>query len=223
MHSSVRRHAPAYWRLDADRPAGVLRARPWRTVLGLLLLLAMVVPQRAVLADAPPAPDAESRPLRAWHFAEGNSRNGFETLLVRLGVRQKNSRPNHPTTCGKVERFQQTLKRWLRTQPSVATLAELQAQLDAFVDLYNHHRPHRSLPHHATPAVAYTTRPKAAPNGRDEDGLAFSMSWLRHHDRYDDNYSVDPHRSYEPPARAASCCHAEPSNSEPDALHASHL
>ena len=28
-------------------------------------------------------------------------------------VVQKNSRPNHPTTCGKVERFQQTLKNWL--------------------------------------------------------------------------------------------------------------
>jgi transposase len=29
-------------------------------------------------------------------------RNGFEAELVRLGVQQKNSRPNHPTTCGKV-------------------------------------------------------------------------------------------------------------------------
>jgi transposase InsO family protein len=37
-------------------------------------------------------------------------RNGLETELRRLHVRQKNSRPNHPTTCGKVERFQQTMK-----------------------------------------------------------------------------------------------------------------
>ena len=29
-------------------------------------------------------------------------RNGFEAELHRLGVQQKNSRPNHPTTCGKV-------------------------------------------------------------------------------------------------------------------------
>jgi hypothetical protein len=43
-------------------------------------------------------------------------------------VRQKNSTPNHPTTCGKVERFQQTMKNWLRAQPDQpATLAELQA------------------------------------------------------------------------------------------------
>jgi transposase InsO family protein len=39
-------------------------------------------------------------------------RNGFESELRALGVTQKNSRPNHPTTCGKVERFQQTLKSW---------------------------------------------------------------------------------------------------------------
>jgi transposase InsO family protein len=40
-------------------------------------------------------------------------RNAFEAELRRLGVVQKNSRPNHPTTCGKAERFQQTLKKWL--------------------------------------------------------------------------------------------------------------
>ncbi len=44
-------------------------------------------------------------------------RNGLETELRRLNIVQKNSRPNHPTTCGKVERFQQTLKKWLRAQP----------------------------------------------------------------------------------------------------------
>jgi transposase InsO family protein len=44
-------------------------------------------------------------------------RNGFEVELRRWGIVQKNSRPNHPTTCGKVERFQQTLKAWLHAQP----------------------------------------------------------------------------------------------------------
>jgi transposase InsO family protein len=98
-------------------------------------------------------------------FAHGGrtSRNGLENELVKLRVRQKNSRPNHPTTCGKVERFQQTMKKWLRTQPAATTINELQHQLDTFADTYNHHRPHRSLPHSATPAVAYTTRPKATP------------------------------------------------------------
>jgi transposase InsO family protein len=91
-------------------------------------------------------------------------RNGFEAELYRLGIVQKNSRPNHPTTCGKVERFQQTLKKWLHAQcPQPATLAQLQTLLDAFVEEYNHRRPHRSLEHRSTPAVAYAARPKATP------------------------------------------------------------
>ena len=40
-----------------------------------------------------------------------------------------------------------------------------------------------------------------APKGRDEEGLAFSMAWLRHHDRYDASYVLDTKRSYEEPAR----------------------
>lgn len=88
-------------------------------------------------------------------------RNAFEAELHRLGIQQINSTPNHPTTCGKIERFHQTLKKWLTAQPRATTLADLQTQLDEFTDEYNHRRPHRSLAHHATPATAYTTRPKA--------------------------------------------------------------
>jgi predicted dithiol-disulfide oxidoreductase (DUF899 family) len=42
-----------------------------------------------------------------------------------------------------------------------------------------------------------------APKGRDEDGLAFTMAWVRHHDRYTDNYFVDPAQLYMPPATIA--------------------
>jgi transposase InsO family protein len=103
-------------------------------------------------------------------FAGGRGgRTGLETELARRGIVQKNSRPNHPTTCGKAERFQQTMKNWLRAQPAQPdTLPALQALIDAFVDAYNHHRPHRSLPHRATPATAYAARPKATP-GADLD------------------------------------------------------
>jgi transposase InsO family protein len=95
-------------------------------------------------------------------------RNGFENELHRLGVTQINSTPNHPTTCGKIERFHQTLKKWLTSQPRAATLAGLQTQLHAFAQAYNHDRPHRSLPHQATPATAYTARPKANPANRTD-------------------------------------------------------
>jgi integrase-like protein len=99
----------------------------------------------------------------AGHGRQGG-RNAFEQQLRDWHVEQKNSKPNHPTTCGKVERFQQTLKKWLRAQPNQpSTIAELQTLLDRFVDEYNQHRPHRSLPHRATPAALYNTMPKALP------------------------------------------------------------
>jgi predicted dithiol-disulfide oxidoreductase (DUF899 family) len=42
------------------------------------------------------------------------------------------------------------------------------------------------------------------PKGRDEDGLKHSMAWVRYHDRYDENYRVDPLADYQPPKGA--CC-----------------
>ena len=98
-------------------------------------------------------------------FAGGRGgRNTFEQELHDRHVVQKNSRPGHPTTCGKVERFQQTLKKWLTAQPvQPATITELQALMDRFSEAYNRHRPHRSLPHRATPAALYDTVPKAVP------------------------------------------------------------
>ena len=128
-------------------------------------------------------------------FAGGRGgRTALETTLRRLNIVQKNSRPNHPTTCGKVERFQQTLKKWLRAQPDQPTaIAELQALIEEFTDEYNHRRPHRSLPHHATPAAAYTGRPKAGPSSdrtrdthdrvRTDKSDKSGAVTLRHHGR----------------------------------------
>ena len=59
-----------------------------------------------------------------------------------LGITFKHGKPYHPQTQGKVERFHLTLKKWLRKKPAAATLAELQAQIDRFVHIYNEERPH---------------------------------------------------------------------------------
>jgi transposase InsO family protein len=109
--------------------------------------------------------------VRLASIGHRGGRNGFEQQLRDWHVVQKNSRPHHPTTCGKVERFQQTMKNWLRAQPDQpATIAALQALLDQFRHEYNTTRPHRSLPHHATPAARYDTIPKALPGpSRDAD------------------------------------------------------
>jgi transposase InsO family protein len=89
-------------------------------------------------------------------------RVALEVELVALGIRCTHSRPYHPQTCGKVERFHQTLKRWLTKQPRAATVAALQTQLDTFRGYYNTARPHRAL-HRRTPAEVFAARPKAQP------------------------------------------------------------
>jgi hypothetical protein len=99
------------------------------------------------------------------HLAGGKGGlNAFEKQLRRIGTVQKNGQPNHPQTQGKVERCQQTMKKWLAAQrPQPATLTALQTLIDAFADEYNHRRAHKSLPHRQTPAARYHSLPKAAP------------------------------------------------------------
>lgn len=69
----------------------------------------------------------------------------FETNLRDAGIRPCTGRPYHPQTTGKVERFQQTLKKWLRRQDLAAGIDELQSQLEQFRLVYNHQRPHQGI------------------------------------------------------------------------------
>lgn len=85
--------------------------------------------------------------------------------LAELGIAAGHSRPYHPQTNGKVERFHQTLKKWLAKQPAAVTLAELQTQLDCFRHLYNHHRPHRAIDRQF-PADVWADAPKTGPADR---------------------------------------------------------
>jgi transposase InsO family protein len=96
----------------------------------------------------------------------GKSRRGrvvLETELDRLGIESKHSSPYHPQTCGKVERFHQTLKRYLQRQAPAENLAQLQLQLDCFRLYYNQQRPHRSVDGR-TPFQAFHARLKARPS-----------------------------------------------------------
>jgi transposase InsO family protein len=94
-------------------------------------------------------------------FTHGH--NDFELLLATLGITQKNGHPGHPQTQGKIERFHQTLKRWLACRPRPASIANAQTLLDEFTVIYNTQRIHRALPAATTPAQAYSARPKAHP------------------------------------------------------------
>jgi transposase InsO family protein len=95
--------------------------------------------------------------------APRGGRCAIELECAALGIRSIHSRPYHPQTCGKVERFHQTLKRFLAKQERAATIETLQSQLDRFRTYYNTVRPHRAIGRR-TPAEAFGARPKATPS-----------------------------------------------------------
>ena len=86
----------------------------------------------------------------------------FQANLGALGVTAITARPYHPQTCGKVERFHQTQKKWLARQPLARSITGLQHQLDTFRAYYNHDRPHRSLGG-VVPTERWHAQPPATP------------------------------------------------------------
>ena len=156
------------WLDDCTRYA--LHVSPHRRVTGPIVLTTFR--ETAGQHGIPASTLTDNGMVYTTRLAGGRGgRNALEHQLRAWNVTQKNSRPAHPTTCGKVERFQQTMKKRLRAQPvQPGTVAELQTLIAAVVDEYNHRRPHRSLPHRATPAARYNTIPKALPGeSRDPD------------------------------------------------------
>lgn len=103
----------------------------------------------------------------AWFLSDNAP--AFADILAKalgaMGIGSVQSRVRHPQTNGKVERFHQTLKRWLGVRPLAGSIEELQAQLDAFRHLYNHERPHRGIDR-AFPAVVWSAAPKSGPSDR---------------------------------------------------------
>jgi len=120
----------------------------------------------ATLVDAASSWGLPARVLSDNGLAFNGSRRGhhvlFETNLRAVGVQPIASTPFHPQTCGKIERFHQTLKKWLAGQPPAATVADLQAALDAFIDYYNRTRPHRGA-NRRPPLEKWSATPPAGP------------------------------------------------------------
>jgi transposase InsO family protein len=95
-------------------------------------------------------------------FQGWSGETAFERDLRALGIHHIPSSPSHPQTCGKLERFHQTLKKWLATQPLARSHNQLQGQLDAFAEYYNDQRPHRALAG-STPAERWSAKSPASP------------------------------------------------------------
>jgi transposase InsO family protein len=87
----------------------------------------------------------------------------LERHLRALGVNVVTSSPRHPQTCGKVERYHQTFKRWLAARPQPAgNISELQTLAESFDALYNTERPHSALAG-ATPAEVWAATEQHPP------------------------------------------------------------
>ena len=150
-------------------------------------------------------------------FTGANRGHGWVALereLVALGIASSRSRPYHPQTCGKVERFHQTVKNWLARQTRPRP-CPLQSQLDTFADYYNtndrtaastatpRNRVHARPGHpHPTRHPHQRTLPSPARPGRPNGKLTLRHASRLHHigvgrplDRYP---SAHPHPRAEP-------------------------
>src|SRR3954471_8991123 len=123
---------------------------------------AITVFDKAVAAHGVP-----QRLLSDNGIALNPSRRGLVGQLVAhvaaMGTEAITGKPYKPTTQGKNERFHQTLFRYLDKQPLAESLADLQAQVDAFDHVYNIQRPHQGLPGRITPLAAWEATPHADP------------------------------------------------------------
>lgn len=69
----------------------------------------------------------------------------FEEALARMGIQHIRSRPQHPQTLGKVERFWKTLWDEFLGRTVFAHVVDAQRRLDHFISHYNFQRPHQAL------------------------------------------------------------------------------
>jgi transposase InsO family protein len=115
----------------------------------------------------------------------GGGLGAMEAELFSLGIATRHSRPYHPQTCGKVERFHQSLKKFMTKQEPATTKKLLQGQLNRFVEYYNEQRPHRSLGRR-TPLEAYGAREKVGPIGKRIEAAGYRVR----HDKVDAGGSV---------------------------------
>lgn len=81
------------------------------------------------------------------------------------GMKHSRGAPYHPQTQGKIERWHQTLKNRILLE-NYFLPGDLEAQIEAFVDHYNHQRYHESL-NNVTPSDVYFGRDKAILHQRE--------------------------------------------------------
>jgi transposase InsO family protein len=109
------------------------------------------LPQRINTDNGPP-----------WGTAGQEALSGLAVWLIRLGVRLSHSRPWHPQTNGKDERFHRSLKAEVQAHRHFESLAQVQGEFDHWRGIYNRERPHEALSMQ-TPAQRYVPSPRHLP------------------------------------------------------------
>lgn len=92
------------------------------------------LPERITADNGPP-----------WGMTGSVGLTQLEVWLIRLGIRISHSRPYHPQTQGKDERFHRTLKLELLERRGFNSLAACQVAFDEWRERYNMVRPHQAL------------------------------------------------------------------------------
>ena len=95
-----------------------------------------------------------------WGSATGSTFTPLGVFLVEQGIRIGHSRPFHPQTQGKDERFHRRVKAEVLSGPPFADLTEAARALDRWRDIYNTERPHEALGL-AVPLSRYRPSPRA--------------------------------------------------------------
>ena len=80
-----------------------------------------------------------------WGNPTGDPHTKLTVWLMRVGVRVSHSRPRHPQTNGKDERFHRTIRAELIGQRIFRSIDEVQRNFDRWRHEYNHDRPHEAL------------------------------------------------------------------------------
>ncbi len=94
-----------------------------------------------------------------WGDGPGNPFTPLGVWLIEHGIKISHSRPYHPQTMGKDERFHRSLKAEVLSGPLFADLAAAERAFDRWRNVYNTQRPHEAL-ELAVPASRYQPSPR---------------------------------------------------------------
>jgi hypothetical protein len=97
-----------------------------------------------------------------WGDSSGQHWTRFGVWLLKLGIELLHSRPYHPQSRGKNERFHRTLKAEVLAFKRFRDLAGVQRAFDAWREIYNFERPHQALDQQV-PASRYRPSQRAMP------------------------------------------------------------